>query len=57
MSKKISRRHFFNKSFGLGAGALFLKDFPTWRLGGNGKIPIIVTSHSNETGKKAVEGF
>ena len=55
MSKKISRRHFFNKSFGLGAGALFLKDFPTWRLGSNGKIPIIVTSHSNETGKKAVE--
>ncbi len=55
MSQKISRRHFFNKSFGLGAGALFLKDFPTWRLGSKGKLPIIVTSHSNETGKKAVE--
>jgi len=55
MSQKISRRHFFNKSFGLGAGALFIKDFPIWRLGSKSNLPIIVTSHSNETGKKAVE--
>ena len=55
MSENISRRRFFRKGFGLGAGALFINDFPHLRTSGGGKIPIIVTSHRNETGQRAME--
>lgn len=56
MTDKISRRSFFNKSFGLGAGSLFLKNFNIAAKGGRaGQIPLIITSHSNETGKKAMQ--
>lgn len=57
MKNSISRRNFLNKSVGLGAGALILKSFPTMaaQRAGNGSFPMIITSHSNETGQKAVE--
>lgn len=55
MSKKISRRHFFSRSFGLGAGAMLFKGFPLSQTGTTSRIPLIITSHTNETGKKAME--
>jgi len=54
MTKKISRRHFFNRSFGLGAGMLFFKEMAFSRSTEDGKIPMIITSHTNETGQKAM---
>lgn len=55
MTTKISRRSFFNKSMGLGAGALLIKTFPTFGFSKKGTIPMIVTSHTNQTGKNAME--
>ncbi len=55
MSKKISRRHFFSRSFGVGAGALLFKNFPLSQAETALKIPLIITSHTNATGKKAME--
>ena len=39
MTEKISRRRFFRKGFGLGAGALFINDIPHLRIIKGGKIP------------------
>jgi N4-(beta-N-acetylglucosaminyl)-L-asparaginase len=56
MQKKISRRLFFNKGLGFGTGLLFLSDLQIFSRGRKvGKIPIIVTDHSNETGHKAMK--
>jgi len=55
MSKKISRRNFFNWSFGVGAGVLLLKKMPASSLESSAQLPLIITSHTNETGKTAVE--
>jgi N4-(beta-N-acetylglucosaminyl)-L-asparaginase len=56
MSDKISRRRFFGKSIGLGAGLFFFKGFRIYSSGGKaGKIPVIITDHTNETGKNAVK--
>jgi N4-(beta-N-acetylglucosaminyl)-L-asparaginase len=55
MSKKISRRYFFNQSFAFGAGSLFLKNFPIFQTGSSSSIPAIIVAHTNETGKKASE--
>ena len=55
MSEKISRRNFFSKGFGLGAGALFFGNADFLHAAPGGQIPLIVTSHTNETGKRAVE--
>ena len=53
MAKKISRRSFFNKSTGLGAGLLFFKGLNIFSAGGTaGKIPTIVTDHTNKTGNQ-----
>jgi N4-(beta-N-acetylglucosaminyl)-L-asparaginase len=54
MTKKISRRHFFNRSFGLGAGMLLFKNMGFSKSAEDGKIPIIITSHTNKTGQKAM---
>lgn len=62
MPRRISRRFFFKRSAGLGAGALLWRpaalladatDGPphTSQSGG----PFIITSHSNETGRRGVE--
>lgn len=60
MTDKISRRGFFNKSLGVGAGLLMFKGIPIFSKGGTvsdkmGQVPLIVTDHTNETGKKAME--
>jgi N4-(beta-N-acetylglucosaminyl)-L-asparaginase len=55
MSKKISRRNFFNLSIGFGAGALIMKKLPASTLEAGSQVPLIITSHTNETGKIAVE--
>ncbi len=56
MSKNISRRHFFNRSVGLGVGSFLFKNFsfagPEVK---SGMVPLIITSHTNETGKKAMK--
>ena len=55
MAKKISRRSFFNRSLGLSAGALLTGRKGLSLTAGPGRIPLIVTSHTNDTGKKAME--
>ena len=55
MAKKISRRHFLNWNLSLGAGAVFFKNLPGFQAGKIPKTPLIITSHTNETGKKAME--
>lgn len=55
MSSNISRRRFINGSLSLGAGALLLKGFPLRAAGRKGITPLIITSHTNDTGKKALE--
>ena len=58
MPSPINRRLFLGRTAGLGAGALFVRaaglDASSGR-GGIGRTPIIVTSHSNETGQRAVQ--
>ena len=55
MSQRITRRSFFNRSFGIGLGAYAAGPSGLMKTSGKGKIPLIVTSHGNETGRKAVE--
>ncbi len=55
MSSGISRRNFFNKTISLSTGALLLKYMPAFGAQKNGIVPMIITSHSNETGQKAME--
>jgi len=55
MSKKISRRNFFNWSIGIGAGALLSKKLPASCMENSNQLPLIITSHTNETGKTAIE--
>jgi len=55
MSKPISRRKFFNSGFGLGAGALLFGANPLIRTRQGEKLPLIITSHSNDTGRAAME--
>lgn len=54
MAKKISRRRFFSRSVSLGAGAFFLKDLAAFPAIAAGKTPLIVTSHTNQTGENAM---
>lgn len=56
MKNAISRRKFFRKSFGLGAGAALAGSLPGFQAApGGGQTPLIITSHTNATGKKAAE--
>jgi N4-(beta-N-acetylglucosaminyl)-L-asparaginase len=55
MARIVSRRNFFSHSFKLGAGAFIARRFPGLPAGQAGSIPLIISSHWNETGKKAVE--
>jgi isoaspartyl peptidase/L-asparaginase-like protein (Ntn-hydrolase superfamily) len=54
MKRRITRRRFFNQSLGLGAGALLFKDLPAFTGGQPVQVPLIITSHANATGKKAM---
>jgi N4-(beta-N-acetylglucosaminyl)-L-asparaginase len=54
MKKKITRRRFFSHSFGLGAGVLLYRELPAFSSGQSPQTPLIVTSHTNATGKKAM---
>jgi N4-(beta-N-acetylglucosaminyl)-L-asparaginase len=55
MKKRITRRRFFSHSLGLGAGALLTRALPGFSSGPAGQVPLIVTSHTNETGKNAMK--
>jgi N4-(beta-N-acetylglucosaminyl)-L-asparaginase len=62
MSSQVTRRRFFQQGIGLGLGALaapnllpFLRRDGRPRTGAGAAVPLIVTSHDNETGHKALE--
>ena len=57
MKKPISRRSFFYKTVGVSAGVLILPSISGFanQRKTNGVTPLIITSHANETGQKAME--
>lgn len=57
MKNIISRRRFFSKTAGIGAGAILLPSFSGLSLQGKSQSirPMIITSHTNDTGQKAME--
>jgi N4-(beta-N-acetylglucosaminyl)-L-asparaginase len=57
MKNSISRRNFFYKTIGAGTGAFVLKSQPGFALQNKvrGITPLIITSHTSETGKNAME--
>jgi N4-(beta-N-acetylglucosaminyl)-L-asparaginase len=57
MNKSISRRNFFFKSIGAGAGAFmlpYISGSPIHKIS-RGITPLIITSHTNQTGQNAME--
>jgi len=65
MPSPITRRGFFHQSFGFGLGAFLWQTLrPFWSPNGRrpvirsprtGTTPLMITSHSNETGRRAME--
>ncbi|MFH1943353.1 MAG: N(4)-(beta-N-acetylglucosaminyl)-L-asparaginase [bacterium] len=55
MAERMSRRRFFRRGFGLGAGAVFFKDMHLLMPEKGGKIPLLITSHTNQTGQNAMQ--
>ena len=57
MNNSISRRNFFYKSIGVSAGAIVLPSLSGFALQkkSGGITPLIITSHTNETGQNAME--
>ncbi len=55
MTKKISRRNFFNQSLGWSAGALLFNKLSAYQSTSSGSIPMMIVAHTNKTGKKASE--
>lgn len=58
MPASMDRRLFLGRSAGIGAGALFARavGLPARpRPGGMGQVPILITSHTNETGQRAAQ--
>jgi N4-(beta-N-acetylglucosaminyl)-L-asparaginase len=55
MSRNISRRIFFNRTVGLGAGAFLMNGFPLFGAQKGKTVPIIITDHTNQTGQNAME--
>jgi len=57
MKRPISRRKFVNQTAGIGAGAILLPSLSGFKLQEKGKPiwPLIITSHTNETGRNAME--
>lgn len=56
MKKSISRRSFVNSAIGAGAGAIIIPSLSGFAVQDKGKPswPLIITSHDNETGRKAM---
>jgi N4-(beta-N-acetylglucosaminyl)-L-asparaginase len=57
MKNSISRRNFFFKTIGAGTGAFIFPSLMAspFQKTGKGMTPLIITSHTNETGRNAVE--
>jgi N4-(beta-N-acetylglucosaminyl)-L-asparaginase len=56
MKRIISRRNFINKTVGISAGALVIPGLTGYSdFQDKGTRPLIITSHTNETGQKALE--
>jgi len=57
MKNSISRRNFFYKTIGISAGTLILPSLSGFAYQDKirGITPLIITSHTNETGQKAME--
>jgi len=57
MKKTITRRGFVNRTIGIGAGTLILPSLSGFAFQDKGKAirPLIITSHTNETGQRAME--
>lgn len=57
MKKLFSRRSFVNSTLGAGTGAIILPSLSVFSHQAEGKTtwPLIITSHDNETGQRAVE--
>lgn len=57
MKNSISRRRFVNKTIGISAGAFILPTVEGFGIKKKGisSRPIIITSHTNETGRRAME--
>jgi len=57
MKKIITRRKFFIATAGAGTGAFIVPSLfgSSKQKSGNGITPLIITSHTNETGRKAME--
>lgn len=57
MKKEISRRNFVNRTIGAGAGAIILPAMSGFGLQTKSTVnrPLIITSHANPTGQKAME--
>jgi N4-(beta-N-acetylglucosaminyl)-L-asparaginase len=57
MNNSYSRRKFFYKTAGLSAGALLVPSLSSfsYRAGVTGITPLIITSHTNNTGQNAME--
>jgi N4-(beta-N-acetylglucosaminyl)-L-asparaginase len=55
--KNISRRLFFFRTIGAGAGTLFYPIYASAKhsSGSKGITPVIITSHANDTGQKALD--
>ncbi|MGD0340507.1 MAG: N(4)-(beta-N-acetylglucosaminyl)-L-asparaginase, partial [Bacteroidales bacterium] len=57
MKTSMSRRRFFNQTIGISAGAMILPSLTRFNFQDKGKAirPMIITSHTNDTGKQAME--
>lgn len=55
MANNITRRNFFKGSFCLSLGAILSKNSLLFQSEEPPAIPLIITSHTNKTGKKAME--
>ncbi len=57
MKKEISRRNFVNRTIGAGAGAILLPSISGFGQQSKSPVnrPLIITSHANPTGQKAME--
>jgi len=55
VTRQISRRRFFQRSIGVGTGMLAWRGLPVSAGVQSRQVPLIITSHTNSTGQKALE--